>query len=58
MNVIVLQVFVSLVLVAGSLVMFIASVRQGDHAHADQLSLKPLEEDSPCKPSASNTTTP
>jgi hypothetical protein len=57
----VLQVFVSLMLVAGSIVMFVASVRQKDPEHADRLSLAPLEEDVPCKPNASNasnTTTP
>jgi hypothetical protein len=64
MSVIVLQVFVSLLLVAGSLVMFLTSVRQKDPEHADRLSLTPLEEDSPCKaqppctPDESNTTTP
>lgn len=57
MSVVVLQVFVSLLLVAGSLVMFIASVRQKDPEHADRLSLTPLEEDAPCKPDESNTTT-
>ncbi len=45
MNVVVLQVFVSLMLVAGSLVLFVHSVRQRDHEHADRLSLAPLEED-------------
>jgi hypothetical protein len=57
----VLQVFVSLMLVAGSIVMFVASVRQKDPEHADRLSLAPLEEDKPCTPNASNasnTTTP
>ena len=53
----VLQVFVSLMLVAGSIVMFVASVRQKDPEHADRLSLAPLEEDVPCRPDASNTTT-
>lgn len=57
MSVIVLQVFVSLLLVAGSVAMFLASVRQKDHQHHDRLSLAPLEEESPCKPDASNTTT-
>jgi hypothetical protein len=57
MTVIVLQVFVSLILVAGSIVMFVVSVRQGDHDHLDRLSLKPIEEEAPCTPSASNTTT-
>ncbi|HEY0706025.1 MAG TPA: hypothetical protein VGG33_04475 [Polyangia bacterium] len=45
MNVVALQVFVSLVLVAGSLVLFVHSVRQRDHEHADRLSLAPLESD-------------
>jgi hypothetical protein len=46
-NVVALQVFVSLVLVAGSLVLFVHSVRQRDHEHADRLSLVPLEDDNP-----------
>jgi hypothetical protein len=45
MNVMLLQVFVSLMLVAGSLVLFVHSVRQRDHEHADRLSLAPLEDD-------------
>ena len=65
MNIIALQVFVSLILVAGSIVLFIFSVRQRDFDHADRLSLAPLESDpvkelkkEPCTPNASNTTTP
>ena len=68
MTVIVLQVFVSLVLVAGSVVLFIHSVRQRDYEHADRLALAPLEDDSPaelpstkgppCTPNGSRTTTP
>ena len=62
MNIIAMQVFVSLVLVAGSIVLFIFSARQRDFDHADRLSLTPLEPDpSPeetCTPSASNTTIP
>jgi hypothetical protein len=57
MSIVVLQVFVSLLLVAGSLVMFIGSVRLKDAEHADRLSLSPLEEDTPCRPDESNTTT-
>lgn len=45
MNVIVLQVFVSLVLVAGSVLLFIYTVRSRTLEHADRLSLAPLEED-------------
>ena len=65
MNVVTLQVFVSLVLVAGSIVLFVFSVRQRDFEHADRLSLAPLEEDpvsstgkEPCTQPESNTTTP
>lgn len=46
MNVLVLQVFVSLMLVVGSVLLFLYSVRQRDHEHADRLSLFPLEDDS------------
>ena len=45
MNVLVLQVFVSLMLVVGAVVLFAYSVKQADHEHADRLSLFPLEED-------------
>ncbi len=45
MNVIVLQVFVSLMLVVSSLVLFAFSVRHRDHEHAERLSLFPLEDD-------------
>jgi hypothetical protein len=44
-NVLVLQVFVSLMLVVGAVVLFAYSVKQADHEHADRLSLFPLEED-------------
>jgi hypothetical protein len=65
MSIVALQVFVSLGLVAGSIVLFVFSVRQRDFEHADRLSLAPLEKDSvsssgkePCAPHESNTTTP
>ena len=45
MNVIVLQVFVSLMLVASSVALFIWSVRRREHEHADRLSLLPLAAD-------------
>lgn len=51
MSVIVLQVFVSLMLVLGSLVLFVWTVRSRTLDHADRLSLAPLEEDIPLKPS-------
>ncbi|MDX2022568.1 MAG: cytochrome oxidase [Deltaproteobacteria bacterium] len=40
-----LQLLVSLLLVGGSLVLFVHSVRQRDFDHADRLSLAPLEDD-------------
>lgn len=49
MSVIVLQVFVSLMLVLGSLVLFVWTVRNRTLDHADRLSLAPLEEDPPSK---------
>lgn len=45
MSIIVVQVFVSLVLVAGGLVLLAYSVRSADYEHADRLSLLPMEED-------------
>ena len=45
MNVMVMQVFVSLMLVASAVLLFAYSVRQRDHEHADRLSLFPLEND-------------
>ena len=45
MNIIILQVFVSLMLVAGSVVLFIYTVRSRTLEHADRLSLAPLEDD-------------
>lgn len=45
MNVIVLQVFVSLMLVLGSLVLFVWTVKSRTFDHSDRLSLAPLEED-------------
>ena len=42
MDVLILQVFVSLMLVIGSLLLFLYSVRQRDHEHADRLALFPI----------------
>lgn len=68
MSVVVMQVFVSLLLVAGSLVLFIFTVRQRDFEHADRLALAPFDDDPPptannqqeipCTQNESNTTTP
>jgi hypothetical protein len=53
MSVVILQVFVSLMLVASSVLLFLVSVRQRDHEHADRLSLFPLEDDHPASSAAS-----
>ena len=45
MSVLILQVFVSLMLVLGAVLLFAYSVRHRDHEHADRLSLIPLEDD-------------
>lgn len=45
MEALILTVFVSLVLVTGSVLFFAWNVRQRAHEHIDQLSLLPLEED-------------
>lgn len=45
MEVLVLQVFVSLALVAGALMLFAYSARQRDVEHADRLALAPLDDD-------------
>lgn len=45
MEVLILQIFVSLMLVVGSLVLFWFSVRQRDHQHASRLALLPLEDE-------------
>ena len=45
MNVLLLQVVVSLMLVLGSVLALLYSVKQADHEHSDRLSLLPLEDD-------------
>ncbi len=45
MDVIPLLVFLSLLLGAAGVALFLWSVRLGDHEHADRLALLPLEED-------------
>ncbi|MFT3710331.1 MAG: cbb3-type cytochrome oxidase assembly protein CcoS [Archangium sp.] len=45
MSVIVLQVFVSLMLVVGAVVLFVWTVKSHTLEHADRLSLAPLEDD-------------
>ena len=45
MDVVVLQVFVSLMLVVGSVLLFAFTIRQRDLDHADRLALLPLQSD-------------
>ncbi len=45
MDVMILQVFVSLMLVAGSIALFVWTVRGRTLEHADRLSLAPLDDD-------------
>lgn len=47
MDVLILTLFVTLVLVAGAVLLLVRSIRQGDLEHGDRLSLLPLEEDLP-----------
>jgi hypothetical protein len=44
-EVVILQVFVSLVLVAGSILLFGFTCRQRDFDHSDRLALLPLDDD-------------
>ena len=57
MSIVVMQVFVSLLLVGGSLVLFLHTVRQRDFDHADRLSLAPLDDDDGSNPGKQNETT-
>jgi cbb3-type cytochrome oxidase maturation protein len=50
MSILLLQVFVSLILVAGGLVLFFYSVRQKDFEHFDRMALLPLEKDNDSPP--------
>lgn len=45
MDVVVLQVFVSLLLAAGSVLLFAHSMKQRDHEHSERLALLPLDAD-------------
>ncbi len=45
MEAVTLQVFVSLMLVVGSVLLFAFTCRQRDFDHADRLALLPLQED-------------
>ncbi len=45
MEVLILQIFVSLALVTGSVLLFVYTCKQRDFDHADSLALRPLDED-------------
>jgi hypothetical protein len=45
MEIVIVQLLVSLGLVAGSLILYAVSVKQADAEHADRLSLLPLDDD-------------
>ncbi len=47
MEVLALEVFVSLMLVVGALLLFAFTCRQRDFDHADRLALLPLDDESP-----------
>lgn len=53
MEVLILQVFVSLCLVLGSIILFSHSAKQKDHQHASRLALLPLEDDAGRAPAPS-----
>lgn len=45
MEILIMQVFVSLLLVLGSVLLFLFTVRQRDFDHADRLALMPVDTD-------------
>jgi hypothetical protein len=45
MDVLILTVFISLMLVAGGLSLFVGRLKDGDFEHGDRLSLMPLADD-------------
>ncbi len=45
MEILIVQVFVSLLLVGGGVVLLAYSIKQSDHEHADRLSILPLQDD-------------
>ena len=54
MDILILQVFVSLLLVVGSVLLFGFTCRQRSFDHADRLALLPVEDDNPLKDSREN----
>ncbi|NNE44413.1 MAG: cytochrome oxidase [Gemmatimonadetes bacterium] len=55
MEVIVLLVFISLVLVAGALLLLISRIHGGDFEHGERLALLPLETDEVLAPTEGDT---
>jgi hypothetical protein len=53
-EILIMQVFVSLILVLGSVLLFLFTAKQRDFDHADRLALFPLDDD----PDPTTTTTP
>jgi len=47
MDALILTLFISLVLLAGALVLLAKVIDEGDMEHSDRLSLLPLEDDAP-----------
>jgi nitrogen fixation-related uncharacterized protein len=47
LSILILQIFISLVLVAGAVALFVYTVRTRTLDHADRLALAPLEDDGP-----------
>jgi cbb3-type cytochrome oxidase maturation protein len=45
MEILIMQVFVSLILVGGSVILFLFTVKQRDFDHADRLALMPVDTD-------------
>ncbi len=58
MEVLNLQVFVSLILVTGSVVLFAYSARRRDYEHADRLALFPIASDDACSTASPDALTP
>ena len=52
MIILLLQIFVSLILVTGGIILFFYSVRQKDFEHFDRMALFPLEKDNDSPPAA------
>lgn len=58
MDVLIVTIFISLVLVAAGLVLFVTRLRAGDLDHGDRLSMLPLEEDRTPSPRPTKHTDP